>query len=57
MIRRLIVRIVARGLRGGICDEHMQELVARRFPHRDAEWRAAVLNAARNRNRDRLLRA
>ena len=57
MGRWLVVRIVARGLRGGICDERMQELMARRFPHRDAEWRAAVLNAARIRNRDRLLRA
>lgn len=56
MGRRLAVWITARALRKGIPDEVVQEIAARRFAHRDAEWRAALLNTARARNRDRLLR-
>lgn len=46
MGRRLIVRVVARGLRGGISDDQMLAVLAARFSYRDVGWRWEVIGDA-----------
>lgn len=50
MGRWLTVRVVAWGLRGGICDDHMVQLLRKRFPHRDNDWRWKVISEAKARS-------
>lgn len=50
MGRWLVVRTVAWGLRGGISDDHIEQMLRRRFPHRGSGWRWEVIGDAHIRN-------
>lgn len=51
--RRLIVRQIARALRGGISEDTCLAILARRFSYRDAAWRWEIIGDAKIRNGQR----
>lgn len=51
MIRRVLVVLVAWGLRRGVTPGDMMTAISRTFPHRDSSWRLDLLGDAINRNR------
>lgn len=56
MGRWLVVRVAAWGLRGGISDDHAEQVLRERFPWRGAAWRWEVIGDAKLRNDRRAIR-
>lgn len=54
--RKLIVRQIARALRGGISEATAIDILARRFRYRDAAWRWEIIGDAKIRNGERQVR-
>jgi hypothetical protein len=55
LLRALLIRLTAWGLRRGYTADQMRAKLARSYGHRPAEWREDVLTEALAANRDRLL--
>lgn len=57
MIRRLVIRLTARGFRKGMPEDEMRDALRRAFPHRTVAWRTEIVEAAQARNRSKLMAA
>lgn len=55
LVRGWAVRFGAWALRRGVTMYQMEQAVGRSFAHRDAEWRAALVEDMRLRNRTRTM--